>query len=466
MPEQVFMPRLSDTMTEGTVSKWLKHQGEDVKKGEPLVEIETDKANIELEAYASGKLARIILEAGQSAPVGDLIGEIALPGEDSTSPSPAAAGGGRGEGTPTPESAVQGPGSGVQTPDGASAETPGAAAAETDAKRPEPTQQQAQPQTTPASSNPQTPDPGLRTPDPGLRTPDPGLRTPDSPEGVRASPMARRLARELGVDLATLRGSGPQGRIQKEDVESAASKGAPAASPAETALAAADVEVVPLGRMQQTIARRMVEAKGPVPHFYVSMDVDMAKAVAGLDELNEGVAKEELVTINDLIVRACALSLRDYPDVNSFYQDGKLIRNKRINVGFAVAVPNGLIEPVIRDADHKRLPELAAESKALARKMRDGKAELRDYEGGTFSISNLGMFGVTAFSAIINPPHSAILAVGAVEDRPVVADGQLAVGKRCTLTLSADHRVFYGATAAEFLRAVKHKLEKPLQLFM
>jgi pyruvate dehydrogenase E2 component (dihydrolipoamide acetyltransferase) len=279
--------------------------------------------------------------------------------------------------------------------------------------------------------------------------------------------MARRLARELRVDLATLKGSGPQGRIQKEDVEAAAGKSAtPTTSPTETALAADDVEVVPLGRMQQTIARRMVEAKGPVPHFYVSMDVDMAKAVANLDELNDGVAKEELVTINDLILRACALTLRDYPDVNSFYQDGKLIRNKRINVGFAVAVPNGLIEPVIRDAEQKRLHDLAAESKTLARKMRDGKAELHDYEGGTFSISNLGMFGVTEFSAIINPPHSAILAIGAVEDRPVVIDGHLAVSKRCTLTLSADHRVFYGATAAEFLRAVKHKLEKPLQLFV
>jgi pyruvate dehydrogenase E2 component (dihydrolipoamide acetyltransferase) len=280
--------------------------------------------------------------------------------------------------------------------------------------------------------------------------------------------MARRLARELGVDLAGLKGSGPQGRIQKEDVEAAAAgkEPAPSTSPAETALAAADVEVVPLGRMQQTIARRMVKSKGPVPHFYVSMDVDMAKAVEDLEELNDGVAKEELVTINDLILRACALTLRDYPDVNSFYQDGKLIRNKRINVGFAVAIPGGLIEPVIRDADSKPIKELSAESKALARKMRDGKAEPHDYEGGTFSISNLGMFGVTEFSAIINPPHSAILAVGTVEDRPIVANGQLAVSKRCTLTLSADHRVFYGATAAEFLRTVKHKLEKPIQLFV
>ncbi len=434
MPEQVLMPRLSDTMTEGTVSKWLKHPGDEVKKGEPIVEIETDKANIELEAYASGKLARIVLQEGQSAPVGNLIGEIALPGE--TTPSPAAAGEGRGEGTPTPV-----------PPSLARAESPGEVVAETEAKRTEPTEQQA--------------------PAPSPRPPAPEPEAPE-PEGqLRASPIARRLARELDVDLAHVKGSGPLGRIQKEDVEAAA-KAAPAPGsrlPTPAAEAAPDVEIVQLNRMQQTIARRMVEAKGPVPHFYVSMDVDMAKALADLEELNDGLPKEQLVTINDLIVRACALALRDYPDVNSFYQDGRLIRNRRINVGFAVAVQGGLIEPVIRDADGKALKELAAESKALARKMREGKAEPRDYEGGTFSISNLGMYGVTEFSAIINPPHSAILAVGAVQDRPVVVDGHLAVSKRCTLTLSADHRVFYGATAAEFLRTVKQKLEKPLQLF-
>ncbi len=424
MPEQVFMPRLSDTMTEGTISKWLKRQGEEVKKGEPIVEIETDKANIELEAYASGKLARIVLHEGQSAPVGEVIGEIALPGE---SGPPAAA-----------------------APEGRAAAAPSVPQAETAAAAP-------------------VPAPAPARPEPEVSRPP----APAEPEGgqLRASPMARRLARELGVDLAAVKGTGPLGRIQKEDVEAAARRKpaaqAPVAAqaPAEAALAAEDVEIVALSRMQQTIARRMVEAKSQVPHFYVSMEVDMDRALANLDDLNEGAAKENAVTINDLILRACALALRDYPDVNSFYQDGKLIRNRRINVGFAVAVQGGLIEPVIRDADQKGLKQLAAETKALTRKMREGKAEPHDYEGGTFSISNLGMYDVTEFSAIINPPHSAILAIGAVQDKAVVVDGQLRAGKRCTLTLSADHRVFYGATAAEFLRAVKHKLEKPLQLF-
>src|SRR5579862_6732233 len=449
MPEQVIMPRLSDTMTEGTISKWLKHPGDEVKKGEPLVEIETDKANIELEAYASGKLARIILSEGQSAPVGDPIGEIALPGEDSAAapapdvtreqsvPSSAAA---AEQSVPRPAAAGEGAGEGLPAATVAQAQTAAA--------------------------------------------PSPPASGPEEAEGqLRASPMARRIARELGVDLASVKGTGPQGRIQKEDVEAAAQSlvgasrpptpdshpptPAPATPAAEReALVAADVEIVPLSRMQQTIARRMAGAKTGVPHFYVSMEADMRKAVEDLHELNDGSAKEQEVTINDLILRACALTLRDFPDVNSFYDDGKLIRNHRVNVGFAVALQGGLIEPVVRDADQKPLTQLAAETKALTHKVREGKAEPHDYEGGTFSISNLGMYGVAEFSAIINPPHSAILTIGAVEDRAVVVNGQLAVGKRCTVTLSADHRVFYGATAAEFLRAVKHKLEKPLQLFV
>jgi pyruvate dehydrogenase E2 component (dihydrolipoamide acetyltransferase) len=462
MPEQVIMPRLSDTMTEGTVSKWLKHPGDDVKKGEPIVEIETDKANIELEAYASGKLAKIILQEGQSAPVGEPIGEIALAGE---SVAPASGGTAAGAATSAEAAAKS------TTP-----ENPGTAVAETDQKRPEATQaqaQQAEPtpvaqpagsQAPPASAQPHAASTAQETQPRGSGSAD----SSGSNGQLRASPMARRIARELGVDLTGIHGSGPLGRIQKDDVEAAAksSQGGRMPGAEQAALAAADVEVVQLSRMQQTIARRMVEAKTAAPHFYVTMEVDMARAVTSLEELNEGVAKEELVTINDLIVRACALALRDYPDVNSFYQDGSLIRNKRINVGVAVAVPGGLVEPVLRDADQKSLKAISTESKAMSRKVRDGKVDVHDYEGGTFSISNLGMYGVTEFSAIINPPHSAILAVGAVHDQAVVIDGQLAVSKRCMLTLSADHRVFYGATAAEFLRAVKRKLEKPLGLFV
>ncbi len=424
MPEQVIMPRLSDTMTEGTVSKWLKHPGDKVKKGEPLVEIETDKANIELEAYASGTLARIILIEGQSAPVGNLIGEIALPGEPLESAALA-----------TPSAAATATAATAAT---AASVAPVAAVA-------------------PQASVPAT----LAAPAPRQ------AGVPAHQAGrLRASPMARRLARELGVNLSAVRGTGPLGRIQKDDVESSAVAKPMARATAPAPTTADDVELVPLSRMQQTIVRRMVESKATIPHFYVSMEVDMQAAVDVLDGLNDGLAKDERMTINDLILKACALTLKAFPEVNSFYADGQLYRHKRINVGFAVAIPNGLVVPVVRDVDQKNLRQISLDTKALVKKTRDGKIEPADYEGGTFSVSNLGMYGVDEFTAIINPPQSAILAVGAVQEKPVVRDGQIVISKRVMLTLSADHRVFYGFTGAEYLRDLKQRLEKPLSIIL
>jgi pyruvate dehydrogenase E2 component (dihydrolipoamide acetyltransferase) len=477
MPEQVVMPKLSDTMTEGTVSKWLKRPGDTVQKGEPLVEIETDKANMELESYASGKLAEILLDEGGSAPVGEVIGVIALEGEPSQ-PSPAAAGEGGVRApaeSPAPPVQVSQPVSAPTQPATPERE-PAVTSAESAAQRQSPES----PGAVSTAAGPGTERGGTLTlPSPAA----PGEGDQRAPAGeeerasavaegqrgapagdgdrqrLRASPLARRLARERGLDLSAVRGTGPMGRIQKDDVEAMA----PATERGARAEVPAGDQEVALSRMQQTIARRMVEAK-QAPHFYVSMEVDMQRAVEVLAELNDGLAKEEQVTINDLFVRACALALGDYPDVNASFQEGKLVRHSSINVGNAVAVQGGLVEPVIREADRKGLRDLAAESKALAKKVREGRVEPRDYEGGTFSISNLGMYGVSEFAAIINPPHSAILAVGAVADRAAVVDGALAVRKRCTMTLSADHRVFYGATAAEFLRAVKNRLEKPFQL--
>ncbi|MDE3078052.1 MAG: 2-oxo acid dehydrogenase subunit E2, partial [Chloroflexota bacterium] len=311
MPEQVIMPRLSDTMTDGAVAKWLKRPGDQVKKGEPLVEIETDKANIELEAYASGTLARIILPEGQSAPVGDVIGEIALPGEPLEAAAPS---------QPAPSAHV-------------------AAAPAAPEK--------------PAAAGP--------PPAPPSAAPEPAA---EEAGGLRASPMARRVARELGVDLAGVRGSGPMGRIQREDVEAVLKQAAIAAPPAAApppppavprTPALVEAEAVPMTRIQQTIARRMVEAKTTVPHFYVSMEADMQLAVQVLEGLNEGVAKEERITINDLILKACALSLKEFPEVNASYRDGQLYAYQRVHVGFAVSVPRGLLVPVVRDVDRKNL---------------------------------------------------------------------------------------------------------------
>ncbi|HEU0169384.1 MAG TPA: dihydrolipoamide acetyltransferase family protein [Chloroflexota bacterium] len=511
MPEQVVMPKLSDTMTEGTVSKWLKKPGDEVQKGEPLVEIETDKANIELESYASGRLSEILLQEGGSAPVGEPIGVIQLTGETASAPMPATAGASASSATPPvpvsePVSAAATPAE-PATPEGERAATAAEAAA-----------QRHSPEAAGAVSTTAGPAPErggtLTLPSPAAagegeqgRTPAGegeqggtargngesgrattverqgalgrgegasagGERAPGRGQGVsaggegthraglRASPLARRLARERGLDLSSVHGSGPLGRIQKDDVEAFAPE--PESRPPAQAEGAGDQEVA-LSRMQQTIARRMVEAK-QAPHFYVSMDVDMQRAVEILGELNDGAPREEQVTINDLFVRACALALRDFPDVNAGFHDGKIVRHQGVHVGYAVAIAGGLVEPVIRDADTKSLRQLAAESKALAKKVREGRVEPKDYEGGTFSISNLGMYGVSDFAAIINPPHSAILAVGSVADQAVVVEGQVAVRKRCTMTLSADHRVFYGATAAEFLRAVKNRLEKPFAL--
>ena len=423
------MPRLSDTMTEGTVSKWLKRPGDAVKKGEPLVEIETDKANIELEAYASGTLARIVLPEGQSAPVGDLIGEIALAGEKVDARIAGAA-------APAPPEAAR-----VQP---AAPAQPNVAA------------------TQPAAASAARPAAAERVAAAVVTAPAPAR------EGaLRASPMARRLARELGVELQAIHGSGPLGRIQKDDVTASASVALPAAAGTQPAPnGGPETEVVPLSRMQQTIARRMVESKTTIPHFYVSMEVDMLAAVSTLDGLNDGAQKDARITINDLILKACAKSLEAFPAVNSFYSDGQLQRNKRIHIGFAVAVPNGLLVPVVRDVNRKNIREVSQAAKILVNKTREGKLEPADYEGGTFSVSNLGMYGVDEFTAIINPPQSAIVAVGAVRDQPVVKDGQIGVGKRMMLTLSADHRVFYGFTGAEFLRDLKGRLEKPLSILL
>ncbi len=512
------MPKLSDTMTEGTVSKWLKKPGDEVQKGEPLVEIETDKANIELESYASGRLSEILLQEGGSAPVGEPIGVIQLTGETASAPMPAPAGASASSATPPvqvsePVSAAATPAE-PATPEGERAATAAEAAA-----------QRHSPEAAGAVSTTAGPAPErggtLTLPSPaaagegeqgrtaagegeqggtardngesgrattverqgalgrGEGASAGGVGAPGRSQGVsaggegapgrgegahrarlRASPLARRLARERGLDLSSVHGSGPLGRIQKDDVEAFAPE--PESRPPAQAEGAGDQEVA-LSRMQQTIARRMVEAK-QAPHFYVSMDVDMQRAVEILGELNDGAPREEQVTINDLFMRACALALRDFPDVNAGFHDGKIVRHQGVHVGYAVAIAGGLVEPVIRDADTKSLRRLAAESKALAKKVREGRVEPKDYEGGTFSISNLGMYGVSDFAAIINPPHSAILAVGSVADQAVVVEGQVAVRKRCTMTLSADHRVFYGATAAEFLRAVKNRLEKPFAL--
>jgi pyruvate dehydrogenase E2 component (dihydrolipoamide acetyltransferase) len=413
----VNMPKLSDTMEEGTVLEWKKQDGDEVHRGEVLAEIESDKASFEIEAESDGVL-RIVVGKGEAVPVGQQIAVIGAAGD----PPPAAA---------------------------QPAEAPAEPPAPVEARRASPSSG-----TTPAEPEP---------------------RSAEHPagNGVKASPLARRLAREMGVDLAGLEGSGPDGRIVKEDVLAAAGGARPAASskgatPPRPRPAGPPVEVEEPTRMQATIARRMTESKTTVPHFYVTVEARADEAVRLREQLKVMVPGAEKVTMTDLLTRASALALTRYPEVNASWVDGHFERKRSVNIGLAVSPAEGLglLVPVVHDVDRKDLVQISIESRQVIERARSGKPSPGDLDGGTFSISNLGMYGVDEFNAIINPPESAILAVGAIKDAPVVEDGRLGVGKVMRMTLSVDHRVFYGATAAQFMAELKRLVENPVSLLV
>jgi pyruvate dehydrogenase E2 component (dihydrolipoamide acetyltransferase) len=447
------MPRLSDTMTEGTVARWLKKPGDPVKRGEPIAEIETDKATMPMEAFEDGTLGPIDVPEGQTVPLGSKIGLLYRAGE-----APPA--GGATSPVPTAEPASgSGSGSGSGAAAGPRAPTP-------------PT-----PPAAPSHAAPAVP-PAAPPSDGGAPAPAPAATTAPSTEHTapdqaktRASPLARRIAAEHDLDLSRVTGTGPGGRIVRADVEellasqaagpiAAAGPAPPTAPPAPPAPG----EFKPFSRMQAVVARRMVESKTQVPHIYLTTPIDIAAAMRFRAESNAYLGKENGFSVNDLFIRAAALALRKHPIVNAAYREGGLQYNADVNIGNAVSLPGGLVVPVVRHADRKSLPEIGAEMRALAEKARSAGLALADYEGGTFTISNLGMFGVEEFGAIVNPPQAAILAVGAAMQEAVVVDGQVVPGQRCRVTLSADHRVLYGADAAEFLRTLKGYLESPLSL--
>lgn len=457
----VQMPRLSDSMETGKILHWLKKEGDEVVKGEPLVEIESDKANIEVEAYASGKLSKILVKEGESAPIGAVIAEIG--GDSPSSPKPAGA-------------------------------TPGAAAP-AEAPRPVATKPEAHVrQAEKAAAVPAQVTPAAHEEGGGEQYPQGGtddrtevgaaaqaalnlIRRPggqSNGERQKISPVARRIAEEQGVELSSVRGTGPGGRITREDVEAAASRksgagAATAAAPAPTPEAqrpVGETEIVELSKMQTTVAMRLAQSKFSAPHFYVTSEIAMDDAVHLRQMFNAAVDKSEAVSVNDLIVKAVALALTKFPQVNASWADGRIERKRDINIGIAVGLADGLIVPVVRNADRKSLKEIAAEGRQLIERAKSKKAGAQDYQGNTFTISNLGMYDVDQFTAIINPPDSAILAVGSIEDKPVVKDGQVVAGKRMRVTLSVDHRVFYGVTAAQFLQEVKRLLQSPMALVL
>jgi pyruvate dehydrogenase E2 component (dihydrolipoamide acetyltransferase) len=424
--QEVMMPRLSDSMEEGTVLNWLKQVGDEVALGEELVEIETDKANMGYEADVAGTLLEIVVGENETAPVGAIIARIG--DKDAELPAVAAAGpAAAGDPPPLPVAEAS---SGAVPPTA----SPAAPAAE---------------------------------------------RNGNGSGRVKASPLARRIASELGVDLGALSGTGPGGRIVKKDVEGAVgtstapepSAPAPSAAPApvaaspSTETAKGSVEIVELTKLQQVVSRRMSESKATAPHFYLTTEVDMSAAVAARARIKEISGDGEVVpSFNDMVVKACAIALRKFPRANGAYRDGRFELYSRINVGIAVAANDALVVPTIFDADKKGLREIAADARSLAGKVRDGGITPPELSGGTFSVSNLGMYGIKSFGAIVNSPQAGILAVGEIADRPVVKNGEIVPGKLMELTLSCDHRILYGADGAEFLAEIKRILQEPIAL--
>jgi pyruvate dehydrogenase E2 component (dihydrolipoamide acetyltransferase) len=436
MPE-VVMPRLSDSMEEGTILQWLKKVGDEIAVGDELVEIETDKANMAYESDVAGTLSEIVAQEGATVPIGEVIARVGDSGEGSASSTagPVAAG------DPPPPAvakASSGAGPPAAPPANEDAETAGAPTAGA---------------TAPAESPPSSAGDGHRP---------------------KASPIARRIASEKGLDLSQLQGSGPGGRIVKADVEKAQAEpsgatgfepGTARAQVGAPETAKGQVDYQDLSKTQQVIARRMAESKATAPHFYLEAEIDMSRAVEARARIKAAAGEGEVVpSFNDMVVKACAIALREHPRANGAYRDGRFELYSRVNVGVAVAAEDALIVPTLFDADRKGLRQIASDSRALAGKVRDGQITPPELSGATFTVSNLGMFGIDRFSAVINPPQAAILAVGAIVERPVVRDGEISTAHLMKVDLACDHRILYGAPAAEFLARVRALLEEPVSL--
>jgi pyruvate dehydrogenase E2 component (dihydrolipoamide acetyltransferase) len=425
MATKVSMEALSPTMEEGKLVKWLKNEGDAVKTGDPLAEVETDKAIMELVARGDGILRKHVLTEGTSAPVGTLVGVIAAADENidaliSGAAAPAAA-------APAPAAAPAAP----------AAAAPAAAA-------PAPTPAPAAPAAAAAPAAPAA-----------------------STGPTRSSPLARRLASEKGLDLSTVQGSGPNGRIIKRDIEAAATSGAaaqPAAARTQPVIpSGADFQDVPLTNIRKVIAKRLGESIGPIPTFYLTAELDLTR-VMEMRAAMADMGAEYKVSVNDVLIKAVATALSQHPEVNAHWGGDHIRYFNRVHVGMAVATDDGLIVPVIWDADRKRMSEISKDAKELAKRARERKLKPEEFTGSTFSVSNLGMFGIDQFTAIINPPEAGILAIGASEEKPVVVDGEVVIRNRVRVTMSCDHRIIDGAVGAKFLQTLRRLVENPLML--
>jgi pyruvate dehydrogenase E2 component (dihydrolipoamide acetyltransferase) len=464
MPTNVLMPALSPTMEKGNLARWLKKEGDTIKSGDVIAEIETDKATMEVEAVDEGTLAKILVPEGtEDVPVNQPIAVIAAEGEDvaaAASAAPKAA-------APEMKQEAKAAASSFETPPAAAPQDEGKSGA-----APKKTQPQAQPR------------------------PEEGAKAPVSKDGQQAganrifsSPLARRLAKEAGLDLSRVQGSGPHGRVVARDIEQAKSgKGLPAPGSAPSAGAAAPIapalsdqqvlalyeegsyELVPHDGMRRTIAQRLTASTQTIPHFYITMDCDIGKLSAAREEINAAAPKDKdgkpayKLSVNDFVIKALAVALQHIPDANVSWTEAGMLKHKHSDIGVAVAIPGGLITPIVRNAETKSLSAISNEMRDLAARARTRKLKPQEYQGGSSAVSNLGMYGIKDFTAVINPPHATILAVGVGEERAVVRDGQLAVATVMSVTMSCDHRAVDGALGAELIGAFKRLIENPLMM--
>ena len=457
MATSIVMPQLGYDMREGTVVRWVKQEGDEVVANEVIAEIETDKAVVEFKPTTGGVLRRIVAGEGEAVPVGQLIAVIgdadeALP-DDLGGPAPDTAA--------APETA----------PAASQAPAPAAAAAPAGEVRASPIARRLARERGVDLETLTGTGPGGRIVEADVLTAADAARAAAEAGRILASPLARRLAREKGLELADISGTGPGGRIVEADIEAAATArdAAPQAAPApaaDAAVAPQGAERADLSRMRQAIARVTSDSKREAPHFYVAVDIDMTAAMALRRDINDELPSSSRVSVNDLIVKASALAISKHPKFNSFFRGDHLQMNPSINVGIAIALESGLIVPGVPGCENKTLAQIAAASRDLIDRANNGTLQAEEYAGTTYSVSNLGMFDVDSFTAIIFPPHAAILAVGAVKEQPVARDGQLAIAEMMKATLSVDHRVADGAEAAQFLMEIKRLLEKPVSLLL
>ncbi|MDX8322613.1 pyruvate dehydrogenase complex dihydrolipoamide acetyltransferase [Agrobacterium tumefaciens] len=456
MPINITMPALSPTMEEGNLAKWLVKEGDKVAPGDVIAEIETDKATMEVEAVDEGTVAKLVVPAGTEAvKVNALIAILAADGEDVAK-------------------AAKG-GNAAPAASQAKAEAPKQEAAKAEAPKEEAATAKAEKPAADQASAPSTPAPVAK-----------------SGERIFASPLARRLAKEAGLDLTAVSGSGPHGRIVKTDVEKAAASGGAKAAPAAAASAGAPAaalakgpseeavlklfepgsyELVPHDGMRKVIAKRLVESKQTVPHFYVSVDCELDTLLALRAQLNAAAPEKDgkpayKLSVNDMVIKALALALRDVPDANVSWTESNMVKHKHSDVGVAVSIPGGLITPIIRKAEEKSLSTISNEMKDYGKRAKERKLKPEEYQGGTTAVSNMGMMGVKSFSAVINPPHATILAVGAGEERAVVKNGEIKIANVMTVTLSTDHRCVDGALGAELIGAFKRYIENPMGMLV